>query len=103
MTLSGYLFSKIFEDKKIIFRYFYLNRLLRLIPLLIIIIIVNLTLNNELSLIKFLKKLISSFYQNWDYGAWSVSVEFKYYYLIPFILYFLNKDKKNLFLIIFFR
>lgn len=102
MTLSGYLFSKVFEDKKVIFKYFYLNRLLRLIPLLIIIIIVNLTLVNEFGFGNFLKKLCRGFYQNWDYGAWSVSVEFKYYYFIPLILYFLNQDKKNLFLLIFF-
>jgi peptidoglycan/LPS O-acetylase OafA/YrhL len=102
MTLSGYLFSKIFENNKINFKYFYLNRLLRLIPLLVIIILVNLMLSNELSLFKFLKIFIRGFTDNWVYGAWSISVEFKYYYLLPLILFFLNKNKKYLFLIIFF-
>jgi peptidoglycan/LPS O-acetylase OafA/YrhL len=100
MTLSGYLFSKIFENKKIIFKYFYLNRLLRLIPLLVIIILVNLILSNELNLLNFIKIFIRGFHDNWRYGAWSVSVEFKYYYLLPIILFFLNKNKKYLFLII---
>lgn len=102
MTLSGYLFSKIFENNKINFIYFYLNRLLRLIPLLVLIILINLLLSNELSLFKFLKIFIRGFTDNWSYGAWSVSVEFKYYYLLPLILFFLNKNKKYLFLIIFF-
>jgi peptidoglycan/LPS O-acetylase OafA/YrhL len=102
MTLSGYLFSKIFENNKINFIYFYLNRFLRLIPLLVIIILVNLILSNELSLFKFLKVFIRGFTDNWSYGAWSVSVEFKYYYLLPLILFFLNKNQKYLFLIIFF-
>jgi peptidoglycan/LPS O-acetylase OafA/YrhL len=102
MTLSGYLFSKIFENKKINLKYFYLNRILRLIPLLVIIILVNLVLSNELNFLSLLKIFIKGFFQNWDYGAWSVSVEFKYYYLLPLILFFLNKNKKYLFLIIFF-
>ena len=102
MTLSGYLFSKIFENKKINFLYFYINRLLRLIPLLIIIILVNLILSNKLNLLNFIKIFIAGFSDNWSYGAWSVSVEFKYYYLLPLILFFLNKNKKYLFLIIIF-
>jgi peptidoglycan/LPS O-acetylase OafA/YrhL len=102
MTLSGYLFSKIFENKQINLKYFYLNRILRLIPLLVIIILVNHVLSNELNFLFFIKKFLKGFFQNWDYGAWSVSVEFKYYYLLPLILFFLNKNKKYLFLIIFF-
>ena len=102
MTLSGYLFSKIFENKKINFLYFYINRLLRLIPLLIIIILVNLILSNKLNLLNFIEIFIAGFHNSWPYGAWSVSVEFKYYYLLPLILFFLNKNKKYLFLIITF-
>jgi hypothetical protein len=102
MTLSGYLFSKIFENKKINFKYFYFNRLLRLIPLLVIIILANLALSNQLDLFKFLNEFIKGFYKTWSYGAWSISVEMKYYYLLPLIIFFLNKDKKYLFLIIIF-
>jgi peptidoglycan/LPS O-acetylase OafA/YrhL len=102
MTLSGYLFSKIFENKKINLKYFYLNRMIRLIPLLVIIIIINLILSNQLDLLLFLKKFIKGFFLNWGYGAWSVSVELKYYYFLPLILLFLNKHKNYLFLIIFF-
>jgi len=101
MTLSGYLFSKIFENKKINFIYFYLNRLLRLIPLLVITLIVSLALSNQLYLFTFFKKFIRGFYQNWGDAAWSISVEIKYYYLLPLILFFLNKDKRYLFVIIF--
>jgi peptidoglycan/LPS O-acetylase OafA/YrhL len=58
MTLSGYLFSKIFENKKINLKYFYLNRILRLIPLLLIIILVNQVLSNELNFLLFIKKFL---------------------------------------------
>jgi peptidoglycan/LPS O-acetylase OafA/YrhL len=102
MTLSGYLFSRIFENKKINFTYFYLNRLLRLIPLLVITMIVSLALSDQLNFLLFLKKFTRGFYQNWEGVAWSISVEFKYYYLLPLILFFLNKDKRYLFIIIFF-
>jgi len=102
MTLSGYLFSKIFENKKINFLYFYLNRLLRLIPLIVITLIVNLFLSNQLDLITFFKEFTEGFYQRWYGAAWSISVELKYYYLLPLILFFLNKEKRYIFVIIFF-
>ena len=40
MTLSGYLFSKLLDEKRIWWTAFFYNRALRLLPLLIFVIIV---------------------------------------------------------------
>lgn len=41
MTLSGYLFAKLLDGKKVLFRLFFFNRLLRLMPLLLVVMMVN--------------------------------------------------------------
>jgi len=101
MTLSGYLFIKILYNKKIDWFYFYINRTLRLLPLFIIFLLVNLKLNNDLNLNNFLKIFFLNFFDNYPYGAWSVSVEIKFYLLLPIIL-FLFKKRFSIKSIIFF-
>lgn len=100
MTLSGYLFSKILLGKKINFKQFYLNRIIRLVPLLFIVIFVHMYVDGTLSFYNFIKRFLRGFFNSWPYAAWSISVEFHFYYLLPFILFFLKKLKKY-FLIIF--
>jgi peptidoglycan/LPS O-acetylase OafA/YrhL len=100
MTLSGYLFAKILIDKKIIFKYFFFNRILRLLPLLLVTILFLLYFKSELSFYKYFKTIIMGFFNKWPGAAWSISVEFHFYYLLPFILYFL-KQAKNYFILIF--
>lgn len=106
MTLSGYLFIKILYNKKINWFYFYINRILRLVPLLIIFLLVNLKLNNNLNLNNFLNILFFDFFDNYPYGAWSVSVEIKFYLLLPIILFLFKKRfsiKSFIFLSILFN
>lgn len=100
MTLSGYLFAKILIDKKIIFKYFFFNRILRLLPLLLVTILCLQYSKGELNLYKYIKTIIVGFFNEWPGAAWSISVEFHFYYLLPFILYILNRTK-NYFVLIF--
>ena len=85
MTLSGYLFAKILIDKKIIFKYFFFNRILRLLPLLLVTILFLLYFKSELSFYKYFKTIIMGFFNKWPGAAWSISVElFATIYIIFF-------------------
>ena len=102
MTLSGYLFAKILIGKKIIYKYFYLNRIFRLLPLICVVMLVHLALENDLSLAKYIKTIVMGFINKWPHGGWSLTVEFQFYYLLPFILLFLKKTKNYFFIIFLF-
>ena len=102
MTLSGYLFAKILLDKKIIYKYFFLNRVLRLLPLLCVTILIQLYLGNNLSLYKYVKTILMGFLNKWPGAAWSITVEFHFYYLLPLILYFLKQAKNYFFFNFYF-
>ncbi len=102
MTLSGYLFAKILIGKKIIFKYFFFNRVLRLLPLLSVTILFLLYLKDELSFYEYIKTMIMGFFNEWPGAAWSISVEFHFYYLLPFILYIFNLTKNYFVLILIF-
>lgn len=82
MTLSGYLFAKIIDGHAIDLPRFYLNRVLRLAPLLAVVL-GYWALRGALSFESF----ISGFVQpTWSGGAWSVAVELHFYLLFPLIL-----------------
>ena len=96
MTLSGYLFAKLLEGRRISYRLFLWNRIVRLLPLLMLVIgIVG------------VGKFIAG--ENlWDYarllakglylptlpnGGWSIAVEFHYYAILPALLWMLRRSR----------
>jgi peptidoglycan/LPS O-acetylase OafA/YrhL len=96
MTLSGYLFAKLLDGKSIDYKMFIWNRVLRLFPLLmVVILIVGITIfvRGE-SLSKYAysiaKGVLFPYLPN---GGWSITVEFHYYLILPLFLRILAKSK----------
>lgn len=82
MTLSGYLFSKIIRDRQIHFLSFVYNRALRLGPLLILVLSINLITGGTI-----IKNVIAGFIVPvWPNGGWSIAVEGHFYLILPFML-----------------
>ncbi len=103
MTLSGYLFAKLLDGKNIYYPAFIWNRILRLLPLLLFVILI-VGFRDYLS-----GKNISDYaitvFQGLFYpnlmnvgsylpnGGWSITVEFHYYLILPLFLWMLRKSK----------
>ncbi len=96
MTLSGYLFAKLLDGKSINYPAFLWNRILRLFPLLVVVILI---VGIEVFLIG--GSISSYFYliakgalfPTLPNGAWSITVEFHYYLILPLFLWMLRKSK----------
>lgn len=93
MVLSGYLFAKLLEGKEILFGAFLFNRALRLLPLLLVVIAIVSALkiaSGEFSL-TFIKSILKGFlYPTLPNGGWSITVEFHFYLLLPYLLRSIN-------------
>lgn len=89
MTLSGYLFAKLLDGRTLDFPRFMANRLLRLLPLLLVVLAVEgtwifLTGGN-------LERWLGNVASGWllpslPLGGWSITVELQFYLLLPLIL-----------------
>jgi peptidoglycan/LPS O-acetylase OafA/YrhL len=95
MTLSGYLFAKLLDGKKVIYRLFLWNRVLRLFPLLLLVMAINAALlavdqQHKLGTIYWYFKWMSSGFllPIWPNGGWSITVELHFYLLLPLLLFF---------------
>ncbi len=105
MALSGYLFAKLLDRKKIYYGLFLWNRFIRLVPLLTLVLLIvglgKLIYNRDLEkyLIVIVSGLIKPTLPN---GAWSITVEFHFYLILPFLLYMINKNKNSLFVVVIF-
>jgi peptidoglycan/LPS O-acetylase OafA/YrhL len=103
MVLSGYLFAKLLDQKRIFYIPFMWSRLIRLAPLLAVVIIV-------VGLQRFFyEKNMAIYYKNilfglikptFPNGGWSITVEFHFYLLLPFILCLEGFWKASLFIIL---
>ncbi len=103
MVLSGYLFAKLLDGKKIIYGQFLWNRFLRLAPLLLLVIFV-------LGLMKFLagedigqyvsNVLAGAIKPTLPNGGWSITVEFHFYIMLPALLFFADKWKYALLFVV---
>lgn len=104
MTLSGYLFAKLLDGKRIDYGAFFWNRFLRLAPLLIVVILL-------VGLRKYL--LGADLYQYAESiargiwlptlpnGGWSITVEFHFYALLPLLFWLSRKSKLSLLALVF--
>ena len=91
MTLSGYLFAKLLDGAEIRYPVFFYNRLLRLLPILIVALLLYAALvyfrNGDL------KALLRDVRKGWLYptlpnGGWSITVEMHFYLVLPLLLFF---------------
>ncbi|MEX1228967.1 MAG: acyltransferase [Planctomycetaceae bacterium] len=98
MVLSGYLFSKITDGRKILYFPFIYNRILRLAPLLVAVLIlygftthIFDTAGETRSF--FAKVVLGSLFPTLPNGGWSITIEFHFYLLFPLLLLLENKQK----------
>lgn len=95
MTLSGYLFAKLLDGKRIIYSAFIWNRALRLLPLLAFVILVDAyrKIHAGESLLGYaywtIRGVLLPALPN---GGWSITVEFHFYLLLPLLLWMLRKS-----------
>jgi peptidoglycan/LPS O-acetylase OafA/YrhL len=96
MTLSGYLFAKLLDGRRIAYLPFFWNRALRLLPLLLVVLALNaldMWRSGTLDW-RYVKSLAWGIVlPTLPNGAWSVVVEFHYYLLLPLILWVGNKSR----------
>lgn len=96
MTLSGYLFAKLLNGKSIIYTAFIWNRLLRLLPLLIVVIIIVgiIKLSRGQNLAPYIYNLLNGVIKpTLPNGAWSITVEFHFYLILPLLLWLFSKSR----------
>jgi peptidoglycan/LPS O-acetylase OafA/YrhL len=96
MALSGYLFAKLLDGKMIHYPSFIWNRALRLLPLLcvvILIVAVGRIVKDESLLTFALNVVRGAVFPTLPNGGWSITVEFHFYLLLPFLLWMSRKAK----------
>lgn len=95
LTLSGFLFAKLLAERKIVYKLFFWNRALRLFPLLIVMLALQLirsTLDRSFSFEFFERIIRGVVYPSLPNGGWSITVEMHFYLLLPvFLTIFLRK------------
>jgi len=105
MVLSGYLFAKLLDGKKIIYTQFIWNRFLRLAPLLTIVkFIVGIQMHfsgDDVS--AYIRNIILGIIlPSLPNGGWSITVEFHFYLFLPILLFLAAKWKKSLLFVLAF-
>lgn len=99
MTLSGYLFAKLIDNRKVNYWLFIYNRVLRLLPLLALVTLilgVQNFINGYGASDYFLSILTGLVLPTLPNGGWSITVEFHFYLILPMILYAVRKNKSYL-------
>lgn len=95
MVLSGYLFARLTEGKKLLIAPFLYNRFMRLAPLMIAVILVRLGMAAWDGFPVFQKQLKNAFLgvalPTWPNGGWSITAEMHFYLLFPLLLVVMRK------------
>lgn len=89
MTLSGYLFAKLLDGASVRYGWFIYNRLLRLLPILIVAMLLYVVMIYGQG--GDLKAVSRDIRKGWLYptlpnGGWSITVEFHFYLALPLLL-----------------
>ena len=101
MTLSAYLFAKMLDGKQIDYKAFIWSRFIRLAPLLgIVILYFGLTTylpSGSGNVASYVKLIITGIIQPvLPNGGWSITTEFHFYLLLPFLLFLTKRSKYTL-------
>lgn len=108
MTLSGYLFAKLLDGKQVIYHLFFWNRILRLMPLLLLVIVINALIQatdsgNPQAAWTYLRSIPGGLvYPSWPNGGWSITVELHFYLLLPWLLLLVRRWHQGLWLLLAF-
>lgn len=96
MTLSGYLFAKLLDGRRIAYLPFLWNRALRLLPLLVLVLL-GVGLAKALAgawLAGYAYTLVRGLvFPTLPNGGWSITVEFHYYLVLPVFLWLLRHSR----------
>ena len=103
ITLSGYLFAKLLDGKRINYIPFIWNRFLRLAPLLILVIVVvgcrEYLSGNDVY--RYMERILAGVIKpSLPNGGWSITTEFHFYLLLPVLLFFSRKSKYALMILL---
>ena len=103
ITLSGYLFAKLLDGRRIYYSAFFLNRFLRLAPLLVIVILLvglqHFHFDHDLH--QYAESIIKgALFPCLPNGGWSITVEIHFYVLLPLFLWLSQKSKASLIFIV---
>ncbi|MBM7046487.1 acyltransferase [Rhizobium lusitanum] len=104
MTLSGYLFAKILDGRSVNYLAFLSRRATRLLPLLFAMLVVEGVREYVVGadLVGYLRSLPTGLIEpTLPNGAWSLTVEFHFYLLLPLLLFLCRKSPALLFAAIF--
>ncbi len=108
MTLSGYLFAKLLDGKRVVYSLFFWNRVLRLLPLLLLVFAINaigeaVRSGHLQSAGEYLRSLPQGLIlPTWPNGGWSIAVEFHFYLLLPLLLFLVRRWPLGLWLLLAF-
>lgn len=106
MTLSGYLFAKLLEGKRVNYTLFFWNRALRLIPLLLLVFAINALMaalgsGHPQAAFDYLISLPGGLvFPSWPNGGWSITVELHFYLLLPLLLWLTRRGYNGLWLLL---
>lgn len=91
MTLSGYLFAKLLDGRRMAALPFLWNRFLRLAPLLLVVMAIVGVLRWQeggFDAVGYARELLLGFViPSWPNGGWSITVELHFYLLLPVLLW----------------
>jgi len=96
MTLSGYLFAKLLDGKSVNYAIFLWNRMLRLLPLLTVALLIYgiRAVHGGMSLSTLSASIVEgTVLPTLPNGAWSLTVEFHYYAILPLFLWMIRKSR----------
>ena len=103
ITLSGYLFAKLLDGKRINYISFIWNRFLRLAPLLTLVIIVagcrEYLAGNDIY--HYAERVLAGVIKpSLPNGGWSITTEFHFYVFLPVLLFVSRKSKYSLMILL---
>ena len=93
MCLSGYLFAKLLDGKRINYSGFLWNRFVRLSPLLVfVVLIAGLALHRD-DMLEYSKSILEGvIFPTLPNGGWSITAEAHFYVVLPWILLLLRRN-----------